>query len=104
MIRANFQQDFLRIFQWNAKRLEELLELLGDHWRKTLIYIWWIFCNSFSVEVGEPDNYPALRDEVLIYQLKMRNADKHEPIPGLKKITKMISKLHYYVLAEFLKD
>lgn len=40
---------------------------------------------QLSVEVSEPDNFHALRDEVLIYQLKMRNADKFEPIPGIKK-------------------
>ncbi|AKO45113.1 DUF1040 family protein [[Haemophilus] ducreyi] len=68
-----------------SKRLEELLELLDEHWHKHpglhLIDI----LQQLSVEVGEPDNYPALRDEVLIYQLKMRNAEKYEPIPGLKK-------------------
>ena len=26
-----------------------------------------------------------LSDEVIIYQLKMRGTDKHEPIPGIKK-------------------
>lgn len=35
--------------------------------------------------MGEPDNFKALSDEVLIYQLKMRNAGKFEPIPGIKK-------------------
>lgn len=68
-----------------CKRLEELLELLGEHWRKNPDLHLIDILQQLSVEVGEADNYTALRDEVLIYQLKMRNADKHEPIPGLKK-------------------
>ncbi|QLB19617.1 YihD family protein [Mannheimia granulomatis] len=68
-----------------CKRLEELLELLGEHWRKNPDLHLMDILQQLSVEVGEPNNYAALRDEVLIYQLKMRNADKHEPIPGIKK-------------------
>ena len=68
-----------------CKRLEELLELLGEHWRKQPDLHLIDILQQLSEEVGEPNNYPALRDEVLIYQLKMRNSDKHEPIPGIKK-------------------
>lgn len=68
-----------------CKRLEELLDLLGEHWRQNPELHLIDILRQLSVEVGEPDNYAALRDEVLIYQLKMRNADKFEPIPGIKK-------------------
>lgn len=68
-----------------CKRLEELLELLGEHWRKQPDLHLIDILQQLSEEVGESNNYPALRDEVLIYQLKMRNSDKHEPIPGIKK-------------------
>ena len=68
-----------------CKRLEELLELLGEHWRKQPDLHLIDILQQLSEEVGEPNNYPALRDEVLIYQLKMRNSDKHEPIPCIKK-------------------
>jgi len=85
MIPNTFQQEFLRKQSMKCKRLEELLELLGEHWRKNPDLHLIDILQQLSVEVGEADNYAALRDEVLIYQLKMRNADKHEPIPGIKK-------------------
>lgn len=68
-----------------CKRLEELLTLLGAHWRKNPDLHLIDILQQLSIEVGEPNNFNALRDEVLIYQLKMRNANKHEPIPGIKK-------------------
>lgn len=68
-----------------CKRLEELLELLGEHWRQNPDLHLIDILQQLSHEVGEPDNYPALRDEVLIYQLKMRGKDKSEVIPGIKK-------------------
>ena len=68
-----------------CKRLEELLELLGEHWRKQPDLHLIDILQQLAEEVGEPNNYPALRDEVLLSQLKMRNSDKHEPIPGIKK-------------------
>lgn len=68
-----------------CERLEELLELLGEHWRKNPDLHLIDILQQLSIEVGEPDNFKALSDEVLIYQLKMRNADKLEPIPGIKK-------------------
>ncbi|EFX92354.1 hypothetical protein HMPREF0027_0598 [Actinobacillus ureae ATCC 25976] len=85
MIPKTFRQGFLRKQSMKCKRLEELLELLGEHWRKNSDLHLMDILQQLSVEVGEPDNYAALRDEVLIYQLKMRNADKREPIPGIKK-------------------
>lgn len=68
-----------------CKRLEELLELLGEHWRKNPDLHLMDILQQLSVEVGKPDDYPALRDEVLIYQLKMRAMDKNAVIPGIKK-------------------
>ena len=68
-----------------CKRLAEVLELLGEHWRKNPDLHLIDLLQQLSEEVGEPNNYAKLRDEVLIYQLKMRNADKFEPIPGIKK-------------------
>ncbi|MEN2838638.1 Protein of uncharacterised function (DUF1040) [Mannheimia haemolytica] len=84
-----------------CERLEELLELLGEHWRKNPDLHLIDILQQLSVEVGEPDNFKALSDEVLIYQLKMRNAGKFEPIPGIKKIMKMILKRLYCELVEF---
>lgn len=68
-----------------CKRLEELLELLGEHWRKNPDLHLMDILQQLSVEVGKPNDYPALRDEVLIYQLKMRAMDKDAVIPGIKK-------------------
>lgn len=68
-----------------CKRLEELLELLGEHWRKNPDLHLMDILQQLSVEVGKPDDYPVLRDEVLIYQLKMRSMDKDAVIPGIKK-------------------
>lgn len=68
-----------------CKRLEELLELLGEHWRKNPDLHLMDILQQLSVEVGKPDDYLALRDEVLIYQLKMRAMDKNAVIPGIKK-------------------
>lgn len=68
-----------------CKRLEELLELLAEHWRKNPDLHLMDILQQLSVEVGKPDDYPALRDEVLIYQLKMRAMDKNAVIPGIKK-------------------
>ena len=52
-----------------CKRLNEVLELLQPYWAEA----------GFSKPLAE------LSDEVIIYQLKMRGTDKHEPIPGIKK-------------------
>ena len=41
--------------------------------------------HKLAKEVGKPNDLDALRDEVLIYQLKMRGKEKTEVIPGLKK-------------------
>lgn len=66
-------------------RMDELLELLQAYWEKEPELHLIDVLQRLSVEVGEPDNYPKLRDEVLIYQLKMRDKEKSEAIPGIKK-------------------
>ena len=68
-----------------CKRLEEVLELLGKHWRKEPDLHLLDLLHKIAEEVGESNNLDALRDEVLIYQLKMRGKDKSEVIPGIKK-------------------
>lgn len=68
-----------------CKRLDEVLELLGEHWRKEPDLHLLDLLHKIAEEVGETNNLDALRDEVLIYQLKMRGKDKTEAIPGLKK-------------------
>ncbi|MWQ06866.1 DUF1040 family protein [Glaesserella parasuis] len=68
-----------------CKRLDEVLELLGEHWRKEPDLHLLDLLHKLAEEVGKPNDLDALRDEVLIYQLKMRGKDKTEVIPGLKK-------------------
>lgn len=68
-----------------CKRLDEVLELLGEHWRKEPDLHLLDLLHKIAEEVGEPNNLDALRDEVLIYQLKIRGTAKTEVIPGLKK-------------------
>lgn len=68
-----------------CKRLEEVLELLGEHWRKDPDLHLIDLLHRIAEEVGEANHLDALRDEVLIYQLKMRDKQKNEVIPGLKK-------------------
>lgn len=68
-----------------CKRLEEVLELLGEHWRNEPDLHLIDLLHKLAVEVGEAGNLNALRDEVLIYQLKMRGKDSSEVIPGIKK-------------------
>ncbi|MDE4027628.1 YihD family protein [Glaesserella parasuis] len=68
-----------------CKRLDEVLELLGEHWRKEPDLHLLDLLHKLAEEVGKPNDLDALRDEVLIYQLKMRGKDKTEVIPGLKQ-------------------
>lgn len=67
------------------KRLEELLELLEEHWRNEPELHLIDLLNKLAKEVGKPNDLNALRDEVLIYQLKMRGKSQDEVIPGIKK-------------------
>lgn len=68
-----------------CKRLDEVLELLGEHWRKEPDLHLIDLLHKLAEEVGKANDLDALRDEVLIYQLKMRGESKDAVIPGIKK-------------------
>ena len=66
-------------------RIEELLELIGPEWQKDQELNLLQFIVKLAKEAGYQDPLEDLTDDVLIYHLKMRNSDKNEMIPGLKK-------------------
>lgn len=66
-------------------RVEELLELLEAEWDKDSEMSLIQFLIKLAGEAGFKQPIAELTDDVLIYHLKMRNSDKTEAIPGLKK-------------------
>ena len=66
-------------------RIEELLELMEPEWRKDQELNLLEFIIKQSKEAGYDGKLEDLTDDVLIYHLKMRNSEKDEMIPGLKK-------------------
>lgn len=66
-------------------RIEELLELLEPEWQKDQELNMLQFVIKLAKEAGYQGQLEDLTDDVLIYHLKMRNSDKDEMIPGLKK-------------------
>jgi hypothetical protein len=66
-------------------RIEELLELLEPEWQKDQELNLLEFIIKLSKEVSYQGKLEDLTDDVLIYHLKMRNSEKDEMIPGLKK-------------------
>ncbi|MDP8177373.1 YihD family protein [Pasteurella skyensis] len=66
-------------------RVDEIVELLGEHWRKEPDLSLIDFLTKLAAEVGRPNDLVALTDEVLIYQLKMRGTSSDTVIPGIKK-------------------
>lgn len=66
-------------------RIEELLELIADEWQKDSTLNLTQFLVKMADESGYQGSLDNLSDEVLIYHLKMRNSDKDEVIPGIKK-------------------
>ena len=66
-------------------RIEELLELLEPEWQKDQEMNLLQFIVKLANEAGYTSKLEDLTDDVLIYHLKMRNSDKEEMIPGLKK-------------------
>ncbi|MGF1698396.1 YihD family protein [Vibrio kyushuensis] len=66
-------------------RIEELLELLEPEWQKDQQLNLLQFIVKIAQEAGYEDKLEDLTDDVLIYHLKMRNSEKTEMIPGLKK-------------------
>lgn len=66
-------------------RIEELIELLEPAWQKDSDLNLLEFLAKLAKEAGFDGELNNLSDEVLIYHLKMRDSDKTEAIPGLKK-------------------
>jgi len=66
-------------------RIEELIELLEPEWQKEPDLHLLQFLSKLAKEAGFNDDLNNLSDEILIYHLKMRNADKTEAIPWNKK-------------------
>lgn len=66
-------------------RIEELLELMEPEWQKDQELNLVEFIVKLSKEAGYQGKLEDLTDDVLIYHLKMRNSEKDEMIPGLKK-------------------
>lgn len=66
-------------------RIEELLELIQANWEKESDLNLLAFLAKMSAEAGFTGSLNEISDEVLIYHLKMRNSDKNEAIPGIKK-------------------
>ncbi|WP_299687617.1 YihD family protein [uncultured Vibrio sp.] len=66
-------------------RIEELIELMEPEWQKDQELNLLEFIIKLSKEAGYDGKLEELTDDVLIYHLKMRNSEKDEMIPGLKK-------------------
>jgi uncharacterized protein YihD (DUF1040 family) len=66
-------------------RIEELLELLEPEWQKDQELNLLQMIVKLAQEAGYEGKLEDLTDDVLIYHLKMRNSEKDEMIPGLKK-------------------
>lgn len=66
-------------------RIDELIELLQPAWENDSDLNLLQLLDKLGKEAGFDGNLKDLSDEVLIYHLKMRNSDKNEVIPGLKK-------------------
>ena len=66
-------------------RIEELIELMEPEWQKDQELNLLEFVIKLSKEAGYEGKLEDLTDDVLIYHLKMRNSQKDEMIPGLKK-------------------
>lgn len=66
-------------------RVNELIELLHPAWQKEPDLNLIAFLQKLAQEAGFTGDFNDLTDDVLIYQLKMREADKAAPIPGLAK-------------------
>ncbi|MGV3345203.1 YihD family protein [Enterobacteriaceae bacterium LUAb1] len=66
-------------------RLNELIDLLQSAWQKESDLNLLDFLHKLAQEAGYQGELFALTDDVLIYHLKMREADKMAAIPGLQK-------------------
>jgi len=68
-----------------CKRLNELLELLQPAWSKEPDLNLIQFLQKLAQESGYSGDLASLTDDVLIYQLKMRDSAKDAVIPGIQK-------------------
>lgn len=68
-----------------CKRLNELLELLQPAWSKEPDLNLIQFLQKLAQESGYSGDLALLTDDVLIYQLKMRDSAEDAVIPGIKK-------------------
>lgn len=66
-------------------RLNEVLELLQPYWSKEPDLHLLQILQKIADEAGFDKPVAELTDEVIIYHLKMRDKDRFEPIPGIKK-------------------
>ena len=66
-------------------RLNEVLELLQPYWSKEPDLSLTQILQKIAQQAGFDKDLAQLPDEVIIYQLKMADKDKFEPIPGIKK-------------------
>ncbi|MCP1438965.1 uncharacterized protein YihD (DUF1040 family) [Erwinia persicina] len=66
-------------------RLNELISLLQPAWQQEPDLNLVQFLQKMADEAGFTQPLADLSDDVLIYHLKLRNADKSEAIPGLQK-------------------
>ncbi|MCL1074931.1 MULTISPECIES: YihD family protein [Shewanella] len=69
----------------SCHRINELLEMLNPAWQKDPNLNLLQFLQLLANEAGFTGELRDLPDDVLIYQLKMRNTDTHQPIPGIQK-------------------
>ncbi len=66
-------------------RLNEVIELIQPAWQKEPDLNLVEFLQKIADEAGFDKPLSELTDDILIYQLKMRDSGATETIPGLKK-------------------
>lgn len=66
-------------------RLNEVIELIQPAWQKKPDLNLVEFLQKIADEAGFDKPLSELTDDILIYQLKMRDSGATETIPGLKK-------------------
>ncbi len=69
----------------SSHRINELLDMLNPAWQKDPSLNLVQFLQKLADEAGFKGNLSELSDDVLIYQLKMRDMDSGAPIPGIQK-------------------
>ncbi|WP_075182402.1 YihD family protein [Pantoea sp. 1.19] len=67
------------------QRLDEIMELLHPAWRHTSDLSLVQFIQMLAREAGLKQDIASLTDDMLIYQLKVREMDANAPLPGLHK-------------------